>query len=119
MAARVHHIFQSLGLRHLAVVEPRGFVVGIITRKDLDIASTGTCSVDVYSLTFWEALFCALLPEDDDGLIYHGQTCKDSVKSLPFSNIVNHVQRSSSAKRLATCEACLLPHCLTAARCEA
>ncbi|DBA87389.1 TPA: hypothetical protein ACH3X1_004432 [Trebouxia sp. C0004] len=39
VAARVHHIFQSLGLRHLAVVEPRGFVVGIITRKDLGLAS--------------------------------------------------------------------------------
>lgn len=38
VAARVHHIFQSLGLRHLAVVEPRGFVVGIITRKDLGLA---------------------------------------------------------------------------------
>ena len=39
VASRVHHIFQSLGLRHLAVVEPRGYVVGIITRKDLDLAS--------------------------------------------------------------------------------
>lgn len=39
MAARVHHIFQSLGLRHLAVVDPRGYVAGIITRKDLGHAA--------------------------------------------------------------------------------
>ncbi len=49
VAARVHHIFQSLGLRHLAVVEPRGFVVGIITRKDLGLASHGKISDSVDS----------------------------------------------------------------------
>ena len=65
VAARVHHIFQSLGLRHLAVVEPRGYVVGIITRKDLDLASaTGWAVLSAISVSVCVSLFnlsvCAL-----------------------------------------------------------
>ena len=56
VAARVHHIFQSLGLRHLAVVEPRGFVVGIITRKDLGLAGAGTPSSPLSAFTVLTAL---------------------------------------------------------------
>lgn len=36
-AARVYHVFLSLSLRHLTVVDKRGKIVGIITRKDLNV----------------------------------------------------------------------------------
>jgi chloride channel 7 len=38
-ADRVHHLFLSLSLRHLCVVDWRCRCLGIITRKDLDHAA--------------------------------------------------------------------------------
>lgn len=36
---RVHQVFVSLGLRHLCVVDSGNRVLGLITRKDLDLAA--------------------------------------------------------------------------------
>ena len=38
-APRVHALFVALSLRHLPVVDARGYLLGIITRKDLDHAA--------------------------------------------------------------------------------
>ena len=38
-AVRVHQVFVALGLRHLCVVDSRNRVLGMITRKDLDLAA--------------------------------------------------------------------------------
>ncbi len=38
-ASRVHSMFLSLGLRHLCVTDRRGYLLGIVTRKDLDAAA--------------------------------------------------------------------------------
>ncbi|KAH9305223.1 hypothetical protein KI387_009627 [Taxus chinensis] len=74
-AQRVYIIFRTLGLRHLCVTDSNGRVVGMITRKDLGLASRkSSVSTSRWSTT--------LLRWDSDTAIDE-RTSRDILYSLP------------------------------------
>ncbi|XP_057850377.1 uncharacterized protein LOC131060938 isoform X2 [Cryptomeria japonica] len=74
-AQRVYVIFRTLGLRHLCVTDSNGRVVGMITRKDLGLASRkSTVSTSRWSTT--------LLRWDSDPSLDE-RTSRDILYSLP------------------------------------